>query len=611
MRMNPQSLTNLSHHLFVHRGAVNVGAIHRGSEALLIEFGDGAVLDVFEPSGIRWVDAVLFTHHHHDSVGDVRRMLPSGAWLGAPETEHALFEETDNYWQQPRNRWHLYHFRPHSVLAEPLQLSRTFMDGDTVKWHPARITVLSTPGHTDGSVTYLVDVDGQRIAFCGDLLYDAGQILELYSLQKGFGGLTDYHGFMSAWREVITSLRRVQAAGATALVPTHGNIIRDPKNAIDLLEHRLREVYENYLSTSALWYYFPDLLRQQSPSPQPAATARTLPTPDFLRHLGTSWAVRSDDGHLLVMDCGGQEVIQQVEEWLHSGEIRAVDALWITHYHDDHVDAIPDFQARFACPVIAEQSVAEVVVNPSAWRLPCLSPAAVSVDRIVQHGEQWQWQEFALTAYHFPGQSLYHSGLLVEGHGLRLFFCGDSLTPTGLDDYCAFNRNLLGDGIGYDFCLQLLEQIQPDMVFNCHVDKPFSPSPDDLRAWRALLTQRRTLLAQLLPWEDLNDGIDPFSVFCFPYQQHTHPGQEVSFELLVMNYSPHERAFRFMLSLPEPWKAPLGAPVTHLVPSYLETRIPFRLSVPANAPTGRWVITVSVDCLHSPAHSAELLLDIE
>ncbi|MGQ9881125.1 MAG: hypothetical protein ACUVSV_09735 [Armatimonadota bacterium] len=248
--------------------------------------------------------------------------------------------------------------------------------------------------------------------------------------------------------------------------------------------------------------------------------------------------------------------------------------------------------------------------NPSAWRLPCLSPSVVSVDRVVQHGEQWQWQEFILTAYHFPGQSLYHSALLVEGHGLRLFFCGDSLTPTGLDDYCAFNRNLLGEGIGYDFCLQLLEQIQPDMVFNCHVDEPFCPSPTDLRAWRRVLAQRKTLLAQLLPWEDPNDGIDPYSVFCFPYQRQARPGQEASFELVVMNHSPHERAFRFTLSLPESWKAPSEAPVTHLVPSYQETRIPIRLSVPANVPVGRWVITVGIDCLRSPTRSAELLIDI-
>ncbi|MCS6831535.1 MAG: MBL fold metallo-hydrolase, partial [bacterium] len=391
----------------------------------------------------------------------------------------------------------------------PVPIHRTFIDGDTIKWSPARLTVLHTPGHTDGSMTCLVDVDGQRIAFCGDLIFDEGQILELYSLQKGFGGLTDYHGFMSAWREVISSLRRIEAAGATVLVPSHGNIIRDPKGAIDLLETRLQAVYESYLSTSALWYYFPDLLREQSPTAMPVAVAPSLPVPPFLLHVGTSWMVRSESGRLLVMDCGSEEVIQRVQDWLDSAQVSGVDALWITHYHDDHVDAIPQFRQRFGGSIIAEQSVAQVISHPDAWRLPCLSPWAIPVDRVVEHGERWQWQEFTLTAYHFPGQTLYHGGLLVEGRGLRLFFCGDSFTPTGLDDYCAFNRNLLGEGVGYDFCLQLLEELQPDMLLNCHVDAPFAPSAAHLSMWRAVLRERVVLLKQLLPYEDPNEGVCP------------------------------------------------------------------------------------------------------
>lgn len=504
------SLTAISQHLFIYRGAVNVGVIYRGEEALLVDIGDGSVVDVLEGCDIRWVDGVLFTHHHRDQAFGAQRVLAGGGWTGAPEAERALFEEVDAYWNDPRNRWHVYHFRPYSVLTEPVPIHRTFVDGDTLKWQPARITALHTPGHTDGSMTYLVDVDGQRIAFCGDLIYDEGQILDVYSLQKGFGGLTDYHGFMSAWREVIVSLRRIEAAGATVLVPSHGNIIRDPKSAIDLLESRLWAVYENYLSTSALWYYFPDLLREQSPTAKPVAVAPSLSVPSFLRHVGTSWMVKSESGRLLVMDCGSEEVIRQIEEWIASGEVKAVDALWITHYHDDHVDAILPFRQRFGCPVIAEESVAQVVSHPDAWRLPCLSPWAIPVDRIVRHGERWQWQEFTLTAYHFPGQSLYHSGLLVEGDGLRLFFCGDSFTPTGLDDYCAFNRNLLGEGVGYDFCLQLLEMLQPDMLFNCHVDAPFAPSSADLKKWREALRERVTLLKQLLPYDDPNDGLDPY-----------------------------------------------------------------------------------------------------
>ncbi len=592
--MNHLILTTLSHHLFVYRGAVNVGVIHRGDEALLIDVGDGSVVESLRQYDIPFVDGVLFTHHHRDQASGAFRVLECGGWTGPPEAERHLFEDVQDYWRDDKNRWHLYHFRPQMMLTEPVPVHRTFVDGDTLRWRPARITCLSTPGHTDGSMTYLVDVDGQRIAFCGDLLYDEGQIWELYSLQKGFGHLSDYHGFMSAWREVIASLRRIESAGAQVLVPSHGNIIREPKSAIDLLENNLKAVYENYLSTCALHYYFPDLMREQSSTAQPVAFAPTQPPPDFLHHVGTSWMVQSEDGHLLVMDCGGMEVVQQVEEWLRCGRIRGVDALWITHYHDDHVDAIPQFQERFACPVIAEESVAQVVSRPTAWRLPCLSPAEVKVDQVVKHGERWSWREFTLTAYHFPGQSLYHSALLVEGHGLRLFFCGDSLTPTGLDDYCAFNRNLLGEGVGYDFCLQLLEEIQPDMLFNCHVAEAFSPSPEVYRAWRSQLRARQQLLRPLLPWDNVNEGLDPSWVFCFPYEQSVSAGQQAQFEVVVTNHASFERAFRCTVNPPRDWGAQ-PVETAFLAASGRETRVPVRLSVPDTTLPGEWVLTVDVD----------------
>ena len=81
--------------------------------------------------------------------------------------------------------------------------------------------------------------------------------------------------------------------------------------------------------------------------------------------------------------------------------------------------------------------MAEVVSEPSAWPpLPCLNAEKVQVDRVTNDGESWQWHEFKLTAYFFPGQTLYHGGLLVERGDLRILFVGDSLTAGGIEDYC-------------------------------------------------------------------------------------------------------------------------------------------------------------------------------
>ena len=148
------------------------------------------------------------------------------------------------------------------------------------------------------------------------------------------------------------------------------------------------------------------------------------------------------------MDCGSPGILKQIQRLKAEGEISDVTEFWITHYHDDHVDAIPEFQESFPCTTRTDSIVADIVENPRGFRLPCISPAVARIDHRTQDGDSWTWNEFKMTAYHFPGQTYYHGGLLVEGRGVRMFFAGDSFTMAGIDDYCSGNRNLLGERRG-------------------------------------------------------------------------------------------------------------------------------------------------------------------
>ena len=76
-----------------------------------------------------------------------------------------------------------------------------------------------------------------------------------------------------------------------------------------------------------------------------------------------------------------------------------------------------------------------------------------------------------MDSYLFPGQTLYHGGLPVEREsGEKLFFAGDSVTPSGTDDYCVQNRNLVRAGEGYSYCLDLLVQLGEEFwLINQHV----------------------------------------------------------------------------------------------------------------------------------------------
>jgi glyoxylase-like metal-dependent hydrolase (beta-lactamase superfamily II) len=600
-RAKPASWTQVSEHLSVYHGPINVGLLRdgRSGKALLIDCGDGRVSERFEKLGVTAVDRVVFTHHHRDQACGAWALKQRGAKIGVPARERDHFEKVAAYWCNPASRWHLYNFHPHHLmLGEPLGVDDAYEDGQSLDWGPARIRAIATPGHTDGSLSYLVEVDGRRVIFSGDTIYDRGQVWDLHSLQRGFARnkrqIGDYHGFLGAQWQLSESLGRIKQAGPEMLVPSHGHILRDPAGAIDALSARLAACYDKYVAISALRHYFPELFSEFAGRKDHMPIRPGKPVPACLRHFGTTWMLVSEDRAALAMDCGGPQVVQTIGKMLEKGEIRRVEGLWVTHYHDDHVDAIPQFQKAFDCPCITDRHVAEVITDPVAWRLPCISPSRARVDRPTRDGESWQWHEFKLTAYYYPGQTLYHGALLVEGGGLRMFFVGDSHTPAGIDDYCAQNRNWLGAGAGFDRCLALIEKLRPTHLFNCHVDDAFDFTPEQCRFMRENLAQRERLFGQLVPWDHANYALDDSWVRCHPYEQTAAPGARVDLGVVVTNHSagPQQAACRGLLhpvtsGRPTEWRRAEIAAKS-------EQEVRLSLIVPRDTAPGRHVLSIDV-----------------
>lgn len=586
-------VTRLSEHLAVYHGAINVGILRDGSKALLIDCGDGSVKGALAGLGLT-AGEVIFTHHHRDQACGAGELAGAGARLLVPAAEQAHFENVAAYWKNPASRWHIYNQHPHHLmLAEPVPVAGVLAPGQPFRWGPARIEVLSTPGHTDGSLSFRIEVDGRRVVFCGDAIYDEGQIWELYSLQKGTG-TTDYHGFLGARPQLAESLGRIKAAAPEMLIPSHGRIIESPAKAIDALVARLDACYDKYVAISALRHYFPKMFQEYAGRPGHMPIRPGKPVPACLRHFGTSWVLVSKQKAAFVMDCGSPAVVKTLKDMLARGEIRGVEGLWVTHYHDDHVEAIPEFQKTFDCPCIADRFVAEVITDPMAWRLPCISPSKVRVDRATKDGESWLWHEFCLTAYHLPGQTLYHGGLLVEGEGLRMFFVGDSFTMAGIDDYCAQNRVWLGPGVGFDRCLELIETLRPTHLFNCHVNEAFDFTPDECRFMRANLAERERLYGELFPWDHPNYGMDESWVRCHPYEQQGSPGGQARLRVVVSNHSPQARNAACRAVFPRAWGGGATAWTRAEVPAKRDGQMQLALPIPADAKPGRWVIPVDL-----------------
>jgi len=579
-------------------GAVNGVSVERDGHTLVI-YGD--------PSGtLQRADMVLFTHHRRDVVWAGQNLVQHGARAVVPAAEAPAFAKPQEFWDAfIRARFHDYRQQTTKVPAVALRVDRSVADGDTIGWQDLSLRVVGTPGYTRGAVSYLLDVDGIRYAFVGDLIYGDGQLQDLYSLQDEVPDLRigGYHGYAARMAQLIASLRAVASEKPDVLVPARGPVVRDPQAAIARLIDRLQAVYRNYLAISAGRYYFSrsyDALAERvlgTPHNVPWMRLATIDEdpPGWMRCIGNSRLLLSQSGAGWLIDCGSQAIIDEIGKLRDAGRLTSLEGAFITHYHDDHTEKINALRKVLPCPVLATPLMADVLRAPQAYRLPCLTTEAITDLTVVPDRHTRRWREFQLTFYDYPGQTLYHSALLVEhDNGDRLFFLGDSFTPSGIDDYCLLNRNLMHEGDGYLRCLDILATL-PDncMLVNEHVSPAFQFDVPQLALMRKTLAERKAFLAELFPWDDANYGIDEQWARIYPYGQTARPGQTVEVEVRLLNHSDRAHEYIVTLHLPDGFAAE-PASGRLMVEPRTEGAITVRVSVPASSVPSACVVTADV-----------------
>ena len=144
----------------------------------------------------------------------------------------------------------------------------------------------------------------------------------------------------------------------------------------------------------------------------PMAEQSKLPA-DILA-IGNSRVILSKTGNAFVVDAGYRNLLPELRKLRDAGRLRTVEGIWITHYHDDHTDYIGDVSAEFHSPVYFTDRMSEVMGKPGAFRLPCLTTKGVPTSGAKRDGETLDWHEWKFTFWHFPGQTLYHGGLVAK-----------------------------------------------------------------------------------------------------------------------------------------------------------------------------------------------------
>jgi len=593
------SIVELSPHVSICQNSTNGVFIKKDGRALVV-YGDPG-------RNLKKADMVFFTHNRRDVVWSGRELVDNGADSIVPAKEADSFSNAEDFWTSfIKARFHDSQQQTTKIPIMPLRVDRKVGEGDTINWQDLEVKVLDTPGYTRGAVSYFINVDDIKYGFVGDIIFGDGQLFDLYSLQDAVDDakIGGYHGYAGRLGELIKSLRKVSNREPDILVPARGPVIRNPKAAIERLIETLQAAYKNYLSINAGHWYFKDnyeVLAARVLEPDDkvdwapyAETIRKKP-PDWIVPIHNSRLVLSEDGAGFLIDCGSRAIIDEIIKLRDSGKLTKLEGLFITHYHDDHTNEVNALLRRFKCPVYACQDSKDIFENPGAYRLPCLTSQGVPNLIVVPDGHKMRWKEFNLTFYYFPGQTLYHDALLVEkDDGEKIFFIGDSFTPSGIDDYCLQNRNLLHKGMGYFYCLAHLQKMRPDyLLINQHVVEPFRYSQEQIRHMIAKLQKRKRILSKLFPWDEPNYGIDERWARIYPYGQKIRPGQNVEITVIIFNHSSSSHIFTVSPNVPKEFRLkPEKASIS--IQPRKEGEARFEIVVPNNISEKVYVLTSDI-----------------
>lgn len=583
----PAHAEQLLPHVEFERGAVN---------GVLVDLGDQKQLAVYSrpASSDAQPVAVLLTHHRRDVVTAARDVINAGAKVFAPADELALFKNPGEFWESFwDNRFHDYGQQSTKVLTERVDVSGLGLGvpgGLAFLVHNTVIHSQATPGFTRNSISYFLDIDNTKVAFTGDLVYGDGQLFDLYSFQDAIpdARIGGYHGHASRLAQLVKSLYEVAAAKPDIIIPARGPVIRHPQRTLRKLISRVQAYYRNYLSTNALNWYFKEermtikgrRVLGENANVQLMPYSLYQDTPDWIWENSTSRMLISDDGHGFLLDCGYQRVIDGVKQLMKDGLVKKVDGIFVTHYHDDHTNMVQAASEEFGCPIYSTLEYEDILEKPGAYHMPAMTDAAMKNVTGLKSGHRMKWKEYDLEFQFFPGQTLYHGALLVRRNGgTPYYFVGDAFSPSGMDDYCLLNRNLLHDDAGYPFCLKKVRELGSDYwLINEHIPHVFRFSEKELDYLESQLQKRREILDELLPWDDINYGIDEQWATFYPRGTTAKVGKTVELEVRITNHSPMRRTFRVT-----PRKSPgldvLSQPVEVTIESRQTGSVPVSVAV--------------------------------
>jgi glyoxylase-like metal-dependent hydrolase (beta-lactamase superfamily II) len=548
--------------LFVWTDTCNAYILRDGDAALLIDLGDGSVLDHLKEIGIKSVEWILFTHHHREQCQGIGRVDRSLTKVAAPESEQTLFEKPTDFrkwFPKLGDEFSVYGASYVRPPQSPISLDRALEADEVFTWRNYKIHCRSTPGHSPGSMSYIIRRDATSFAFTGGVMHDDAK------MTNWFDSEWDY-GFAKGIDTLIASVESLIDQRLDLALPSHGPAIPNPQEQLATYRKKLTTFRASYVRG----YPVTDSKEHERDSiSKPTVIPLISQVTPHLYKLshetqGKNFAIIiSDKGRGLILDCGlFPELMlhKMVFDMRRHLGLKEIDAFWISHMHGDHFLLGPALKEKYGAKAWTLDRIVDKCEHPRRYDYAALVSAygdgfdGMKIDKAFHDGETIEWEGYTIHVDWMPGQTEFGCCLWLELDGKRIAFTGDNLfgnaadkTQNGHEAVVARNSAIFEEG--YLYGSRYLKELKPDIVMGSHSYVMNDPA-EFLDRYHEWSKQIITLYRDLLPEKDYEYLFDPYWVSAFPYRVDFSETETQEVTINVRNFRDVPQQHHIQLKLP-------------------------------------------------------------
>lgn len=390
------------------------------------------------------VQAILLTHAHGDhSMGAMAIRKESGAKIHAGRRDGDVLRR-GGPWEAIFSK-----FDMPGVETRPVEVDVELDGGETLTFGDTTIQVIGTPGHTPGSLCYLLDRGGTRALFTGDTIMSLAVGVGTYSAHLP----PRYRGSADDYLATLREFKKLPAPDL--LLPGHPHADPAPQSPFITPADWQARLDEGIADLLAVKEHF----ASDGADFLDGTGKELLPGLYYLGDIDECAVyLLATAEHLLLIDApGGKEL----PDWL-DGKLadlglgsRRLTAVLLTSSDSLAVAGLPELVARHGCAVVCRRSA-----QPAVEMLCPDDTRVLTAEELPSAG----WLDVTtmpLADFH-PDALAY----IVLWQGKKVMISGRMPIPASIEDYSDLRRAMNGplrDAKAYRKSLHELLPVRPDL----------------------------------------------------------------------------------------------------------------------------------------------------